>query len=56
MKLIYEITTQDDKVTKHECVDFAGWGSDFIILYKENFVREHVRTATVLHVRQYFKR
>lgn len=55
MKLIYEITTRDDKTKKYECVDFAGWGSDFITLYKKDFVREHLRTETVLHVKQYFK-
>ena len=55
-KLIYEITTKDDKISKHECIDFASWASDFITLYKKDFVRESIRTETVQHVKQYFKK
>lgn len=55
MKLIYEITDKADKVTRHECEDFASFGGDFITLFKKGFVREHIRTETVLHVRSYIK-
>ena len=55
-KLIVEITTRDDKTTRHECVDFPSFGGDFITLYKPDFIRESVRTETVLGVRQYFKK
>lgn len=56
MKLIYEIETRDNKKSSHECNDFASFGSDFITLFKKDFVREHIRTETVLNVRQYFKK
>lgn len=55
MKLIYEITTMDDKIQKHECIDFAGWGGDFITLYKKDFKREYIRISTVLKVTSEFK-
>ena len=55
MKLIYEITTKDDKTRKHECIDFASVGSDFITLYKLNFVREMLCTETVQSIKYYFK-
>lgn len=55
MKLIYEVTLRDDKVTEHECVDFASFGTDFIVLFKENFCRDMIRTETVKGVKQYFK-
>jgi hypothetical protein len=54
-KLILEITTRDDKTHLHECVDFPSYASDFITLYKKNFVREAIRTETVLNIKQYFK-
>ena len=56
MKLIYEITTRDDKKKKYECTDFANWSSDFVTLYEKDFIRENIRTETILHVKQYFKR
>ena len=55
MKLIYEIETRDNQRTRHECNDFASFSGDFITLFKKDFVREHIRTETVLHVKQYFK-
>jgi hypothetical protein len=55
MKLIYEITTRDDKTEKHECVDFAERSSDFLTLYKPNFLREMIRLETILRVKYYFK-
>lgn len=55
MKLILEITTLDDKREVHECIDFAEWGGDFVTLYKKNFVRERLRVASILRVKQYFK-
>lgn len=55
MKLIYEITTLDDKTQRYECVDFAAWGGDFITLYKKDFRREYIRTSSVLKVTSEFK-
>lgn len=54
-KLIIEITTRDDKTQRYECVDFPSYGSDFITLYKENFICEQIRTEAVLGIKQYFK-
>ncbi len=56
MKLIIEIRKKDGKTQTHICNDFVGWGNDFITLYKEGFVREYIRTETVEHVKQYFKK
>lgn len=55
MKLIVEVTLKDDKTTKHECNDFPMFGGDFVTLYKNNFVRELVRTETIAGIKQYFK-
>lgn len=55
MKLIVEIETRDDKTTKHECVDFPSYASDFITLYKPNFRQEKIRVETVAKINQYFK-
>jgi hypothetical protein len=54
-KLIIEITTRDDKTLRYECVDFPTYGNDFITLYKKDFVREQIRTESVLGVKQFFK-
>lgn len=56
MKLILEITTKDDKTSKHVCNDMPYFGGEFITLYKEGFVRELIRTETVSNIKQYFKR
>lgn len=55
MKLIVEIETKDDKTQKHTCNDFPSFGGDFITLFKDNFVREYVRTETVQAVKTYFR-
>ena len=55
MKLIVEITTKDDKVQTHECVDFRYCDGPFFLLHKADFVRERVPTETITRVRQYFK-
>ena len=56
MKLIVEIRTKDDKTTKHECVDFPAYASDFITLYKDGFIHEKIRTETVDGVKEYFSK
>lgn len=55
MKLIYEITTLDDKTKVYKCIDFASWGSDFVTFYMKNFIRENIKTSTILRSKQYFK-
>ena len=55
MKLVIEIKTLDGTTQKHECVDFPSFGGDFITLYKKDFVRENIRTASVDKLTQYFK-
>lgn len=54
MKLIVEIKLRDDKVKKHECVDFPLYSGDFITLYKKGFIHERIRTETVLSTKHYF--
>ncbi len=56
MKLIVEVTTRDDKTTKHVCVDFPAWASDFVTLYKEDFKRDSIKTETIQGVKQYFEK
>lgn len=55
MKLIVEVTTRDERIHSHECVDFPHITSQFITLYKEGFVREVVATETIAGIKQYFK-
>lgn len=56
MRLFYEITLLDNKTKTYECVDFAAWGSDFVTLFMKNFVRESIKTSTILGAKQYFKK
>lgn len=54
MKLELKIKTLDGNTERHICVDFPSFGSDFITLYKDNFVRENIRTSTVETLTQRF--
>ena len=56
MRLFYNVTTKDGNTQSHECIDFASFGSDFITFYKKDFVRDMIRTESVMEVKQYFKR
>ena len=53
-KLIVEITTRDDKTKRYNCVDFPVYDPSFITLFRPNFVRQRIRTETILKVKEYF--
>lgn len=54
MKLILKITFKDDTKKEYECVDFASVNSDFVVLYKEDFMREYIATSGIAGIEQYF--
>lgn len=54
MKYFIDIKTLDGKTKTYECNDFPTWGTDFVTLYKKDFIREKIRTSTIEYAKEYW--
>lgn len=55
MILIVRIEFGDGAIKEYKCVDLPMFQGDFITLFLQNFVREHIRTQSVMHIKTYLK-
>lgn len=54
MKLLYTITTRDDKTQEYECIDTHSFQDAFVTIYLPDFRRKLIRTETILSIESRF--